>query len=160
MTFFVIFLFAMINTARPGSPWPYCRRDVPYPASLFLQYPHTTAWDIDLVKRAHDLAAEALLRSRVLHSTAVGQLGAWMWPRHGPMPDPVATTTMRRKRAEMRITPQAGILRTQRCVGGFLMQRRVQSPALDTDDGNSRGDIRRAGRVFWRRDGGEGMPLG
>ena len=50
----------------------------------------------------------------------------------GPIPDPVATNTRRRKRGTMRRTPKVGIPRTHSSVGGFMICFVVQSPALLT----------------------------
>lgn len=57
---------------------------------------------------------------------------ARMTARQGPIPEPVATSTTERKSGAIRSTPQAGIPRTQMCVGARLMVRFVKSPALLT----------------------------
>src|SRR5690349_2093094 len=52
--------------------------------------------------------------------------------RIGPIPDPVATSTIRLKMGTTWRTPIVGIPRTHNCFGGFSMSREVQSPAFET----------------------------
>jgi len=48
------------------------------------------------------------------------------------MPLPVATRTRDLKRGAMARTPETGVPRVQRVVGGLAIMREVQSPALET----------------------------
>lgn len=64
-----------------------------------------------------------------VHKSLIGTLCSNITGAQGPMPEPVATTTRRRKRGTIRSTPKVGTPRIHKCVGGLSICFAVQSPA-------------------------------
>jgi len=71
-----------------------------------------------------------------VHKSLIGTLCSRIQGAHGPIPDPVATNTRRRKRGTIRSTPNVGAPRTQSVDGGLSICFAVQSPALLTTKEN------------------------
>ena len=71
-----------------------------------------------------------------VHKSLIGTLCSRIQGAHGPIPEPVATNTRRRKRGTIRSTPNVGAPLTQRVDGGLSICFAVQSPALLTTNEN------------------------
>ena len=71
-----------------------------------------------------------------VHKSLIGTLCSRIQGAHGPIPEPVATNTRRRKRGTIRSTPNVGAPLTQRIDGGLSICFAVQSPALLTTKKN------------------------